>query len=65
VNGPKLFNALPKSLRDLEDVDLLTFKKKLDEFLWTVADEPQSPGYTAGRRAVSNSLIHMIPASGQ
>jgi hypothetical protein len=61
VNGAKLFNALPKSIRNLEDVDLLTFKRRLDEFLWTVADEPQSPGYTAGRRAVSNSLLHMIP----
>ena len=62
VNGPKLFNSLPKSLRNLKDVDLSTFKGKLDQFLWTVADEPQCPGYTAGRRAESNSLIQMIPA---
>ena len=54
--------SLPTSLCNLKDVDLLTFKKKLDEFLWTVADEPQSPGYTAGLRAVSNSLLHMIPS---
>ena len=62
VNGPKLFNSLPKSLRNLKDVDLSVFKRKLDQYLSTVADEPQCPGYTAGRRAESNSLIHMIPA---
>ena len=42
-----------------------TFKKKLDGFLSSIADEPQSPGYTARRRAVSNSLTHMIPACTQ
>ena len=62
VNGVKLFNSLPKSLRNLKDVDLSTFKQKLDKFLSTVADEPQCPGYTARRRAASNSLLHMIPA---
>ena len=62
VNGAKLFNSLPKALRNLKDVDLSFFKLKLDQFLSTVADEPQSPGYTAGRRAASNSLLHMIPA---
>ena len=60
VNGGKLFNAIPKSIRNLTDVDVLTFKKKLDVFLSSIADEPQSPGYTARRRADSNSLIHMI-----
>ena len=62
VNGAKLFNSLPKTLRNLKDVDLAFFKRKLDQFLWTVADEPLCPGYTARRRAASNSLLHMIPA---
>ena len=65
INGGKLFNAIPKSMRNLTDVDVTTFKKKLDEFLSSIADEPQSPGYTARRRADSNSLIHMIPACAQ
>ena len=43
-------------------IETLEFKKELDKFLLTVADEPLSPGYTAGRRAASNSLLHMIPA---
>ena len=62
MNGTKLFNALPKHIRNLTNVSLLGFKKNLDEFLSTIADEPLSSGYTAGRRAESNSLIHMIPA---
>ena len=62
VNGAKLFNSLPKSIRNLTCIDLATFKQKLDGFLSNVKDEPQCPGYTASRRAPSNSLIHMIPA---
>jgi ribonuclease P/MRP protein subunit RPP40 len=65
INGGNLFNAIPKSIRNLTNVDIATFKKKLDGFLSSIADEPQSPGYTARRRAVSNSLTHMIPACTQ
>ena len=61
IQGAKLFNAIPKSIRNLTDIDILTFKTKLDEFLQTIADEPLCPGYTARRRADSNSLLHMIP----
>ena len=60
VNGAQLFNALPKHIRNLTGVELPEFKKKLDEFLSTIPDEPQSPGYTAARQAKSNSLLHMI-----
>ena len=62
VHGGNLFNTLPKSIRNLTNVDLPTFKRKLDGYLSSIADEPQSPGYTDRRRAASNSLIHMIAA---
>ena len=62
VNGSKLFNILPPSIRNLRNVGVQTFKKKLDEFLATIPDEPQSPGYTLFRRADTNSLLHMVPA---
>ena len=62
IKGPQLFNSLPSHLRNLSGISVLDFKKELDKFLVTVADEPQSTGYTAGRRAESNSLSHMIPA---
>ena len=62
VHGGNLFNALPKSIRNLTNVDLPTFKRKLDGYLSSIPDEPQSPGYTDQRRAASNSLLHMVAA---
>ena len=41
-------------------VKLETFKRALDRFLKTIPDEPQIPGYTACRRADSNSILQMI-----
>ena len=63
INGPRLFNSIPNHIRNLSGVQTLDFKKELDKFLKTVADEPLSCGYTSGRRAATNSLLHMIPAS--
>ena len=60
VNGTLLFNKLPKEIRNFKNVILADFNGKLDEFLGTVPDEPQCCGYTASRRAKSNSLLHMI-----
>ena len=62
VNGPKLFNTLPSDLRNLTGVDLTDFKKELDKFLLTIADEPLTCGYTARRRTDSNNLLHIVPA---
>ena len=33
VNGPRLFNCLPKNLRDMKRVTIDEFKEKLDNFL--------------------------------
>ena len=63
VNAPRLFNSMPFHLRNLTGVSLPTFKQELDKFLMTVPDEPLCNGYTGGRRAESNSLLHMVPAS--
>ena len=52
-------------IRNLKGIGLPVFKKKLDKFLGTVADEPLSHGYTAGRRAAPNSLLHMVFACGR
>ena len=60
INGARLFNIMPKSVRNLTNVNLSTFKCALDRFLNCVPDEPQLPGYTAHRRASSNSLLAMI-----
>ena len=60
VVGPKLFNSLPKELRNLTSCPLKTFKRELDRFLKTVPDEPRIRGYTQYCRAESNSLTHMV-----
>ena len=59
VHGPRLFNTLPASIRNKTGCTVEEFKRGLDKFLGTVPDERQIPGYTAMRRAESNSLIHM------
>ena len=62
INAPRLFNALPSHLRNLTGISHMKFKEELDKYLLTIADEPQTCGYTARRRAESNSLLHMVPA---
>ena len=59
VHGPRLFNTLPAMIRNLTCCSVDTFKKKLDRHLALVPDQPQIQGYTAQRRADSNSLLDM------
>ena len=59
VRGQKLFNILPKHLRDIKDCTKETFKSALDRYLSTIPDEPHIQGYVQMRRAESNSLLDM------
>ena len=59
VRGPRLFNILPANIRNITGVSVSSFKHSLDKYLASVPDEPQIRGYTAMRRAESNSLMHM------
>ena len=59
VRGQKLFNILPKHLRDIKDCTKETFKSALDRYLRTIPDEPHIQGYVQMRRAESNSLLDM------
>lgn len=60
VHGAKLFNVLPKVLRNMTSCGKEAFKKSLDQFLKTVRDEPQICGYTSFRSGASNSLLDMV-----
>ena len=60
--GPKTFNALPKSLRDTTGCPVERFKSGLDKFLSTVPDEPPVLGYTAACRT-SNSIPDLVALS--
>ena len=58
--GPRLFNALPKELGNLNNTKVETFKSYLDKFLKTIPDKPSLPGYSARQYAESNSILHML-----
>ena len=63
VRGPRLFNALPASIRNMTGCTVDSFKRSLDRYLSTVPDEPQVRGYTSIRRSETNSLLNMKPIS--
>ena len=39
----RLFNSLPKSMRNITDADISVFKRSLDYFLRTLRDSPTEP----------------------
>ena len=44
INGPMLFNILPKEVRNLTGCSVEDFKAKLDSFLSCIPDQPKTPG---------------------
>ena len=66
ISGPKLFNALPKTLRNLKNVTEIDFKEQLDQFLTKIPDEPKVSGsipscLTPMEARPTNSLMFWIP----
>ena len=66
ISGAKLFNSLPKEIRDIQKGGIEDFKLILDAFLTTIPDEPRCPDLTPGatdrlESKPSNSLLHQIP----
>ena len=59
VKGVKLYNLLPKAIRNHDAKKVDSFKIMLDNFLSSVADQPSVPGRV--RAAQTNSLLHQIP----
>ena len=59
VHGARLFNLLPRSLRNEDSRDFSLFKNHLDIFLAMVPDQPTTPGMV--RAAISNSLLDQVP----
>ena len=57
IKGPRIFNSLPKDLRNFKGGTVEEFKLRLDKYLQTVPDEPLIPGYTVYRTIDTNSLI--------
>ena len=59
VKGARIFNLLPKEVRNIDSHSVDIFKKQLDLFLTDIPDQPTTAGL--GRSAESNSLLHQIP----
>ena len=55
VNGTRLFNVLPKKLRNLTNCPVSEFKANLDRFLKLIPDQPIVPGNTMSNQFHSNS----------
>ena len=65
VHGPRLFNSLPKDIRNITGCKISVFKDKLDNFLTQIPDQPMIGNLVptpinqdTGRH--SNSLIEQI-----
>ena len=63
VKGARLFNLVPKDIRDMKGVTVNTFKAGLDAWLSTVPDQPTIPGRQ--RAALTNSLIDQVATNHQ
>ena len=58
VHGAKLYNLLPRHLRDISTGTVDQFKNQLDSWLQTIPDQPTVPGRQRG--AMTNSLIDQV-----
>ena len=61
VQGARLFNIIPRHLRDTSTGTVDQFKAGLDSWLSTIPDQPTIPGRL--RAAQSNSLLDQAPLS--
>lgn len=57
--GSRVFNSLPKHLREIDQkMSLISYKSKLDKFLQTLPDQPTVQGLS--RAASTNSIVDQI-----
>ena len=57
-HGARLFNRLPKDVRNITGLPKMTFKNSLDSLLSHINDEPQLLQYSNSNQVQSNSLLH-------
>ena len=62
INGGRLFNELPKDIRNLTNVSLETFKRAVDQFLKTIPVEPQiATQRNNGQAQIHYCIWSMLP----
>ena len=59
-HGARLFNRLPKSVRNITGSPKATFKKAMDTLLLGIKDEPQILPVSTNSQVYSNSLLHHL-----
>ena len=61
VFGSRLYNSLPKYLRDIESVQTEKLKFELNKFLDTIPDQPKMPNYVtaSGSNSTYDQLTHL------
>ena len=61
VFGPRLYNSLPKHLRDFESVKTEKFKFELDKFLELISDQLNMPNYVtaSGSNSILDQFTHL------
>jgi hypothetical protein len=57
--GPKLFNSLPREIRNLEST-AETFKLHLDKFLESIPDHPAVPGHIPAAQRLSGQPSNSV-----
>ena len=60
----RLFNCLPQKIKAITGVKIETFKKRLDDWLRTVPDQPRIDDYGASVAAQTNSIEHQVRYAG-
>jgi ribonuclease P/MRP protein subunit RPP40 len=62
--APRLFNALPKVIRNLpDDTPMDSVKNNIDKYLREITDEPRLPGYYPCNSSASNRVEDQIQAT--
>ena len=64
IHVPRVFISTPATIQNLTKCSVDNFMRYLDKYIRMVPDEPQISGYTAFRRAESNSLFDMAQFAG-
>ena len=61
VFGPRLYNSLPKYLRDIGSVKTENFIFELDKFLELIPEQPKMPNYftASGCNSILDQLTHL------
>ena len=67
IHGARLFNSLPKIIRNLKNISIEDFKNNLDKYLQSIPDEPKLPCYIPSacnqvNASPSNSIIDQARA---